>query len=105
MREQPGPVSPARLFMRLRWRLLRNVLSQIFAGSMIRPLTVLFASAVIWVFVFGVSFAGFHFLQQQQFNLGGSIVAMLFDLLFLALAALLIFSTGLILYSSLFGSA
>ncbi len=100
-----GPASPVRLFAWLRWRLLKNTLHQVFGGSFMRPLTILLCSLLVWSFVFAVSYEGFGFLQKQQFNLGGSIVSMLFDLLFFSLAALLVFSTGLILYSSLFGSS
>src|SRR5262245_26058371 len=101
----PGPLSPAALFSRLRWQLFRNTLRQLAGGSAVRPLTILLCSLVVCAFVFIISYGGFLFLQQQKFNLGGSVVSLLFDMLFLALAGLLVFSTGLILYSSLFGSA
>ena len=99
-----NPSGQFALFVRLRWRLLRNSLRQL-GQSFVRPLTILLCSVVVWVFVFGVSYAGFEFLQEQKFPLGGSVVGLLFDVLFAALGALLIFSSGLILFSSLFNSA
>src|SRR5438045_3143282 len=96
------PTATALLFLRLRWRLLRNSWGVMFGGSLVRPLTVLLCSVVICAFVFAVSWHGFRFMAIQRLELGGGIVGMLFDLLFLALAALLLFSSGLILYSSLF---
>jgi ABC-2 type transport system permease protein len=100
-----GPGAPGRMFARLRGRLLCNTLRAMFAAGSLRPLTIAAASLVIWAFVFGVSYAGFLFLQEQRIALGGGIVGLLFDVLFFALAVMLLFSSGLILYSSLFSSA
>lgn len=100
----PGPVSPTRMFAALRWRMVRNAFQAIAGRSAIRPVSIVFSSILVWGFVFLISLGGFAFLKQQQFDLGGGVVTMLFDLLFLALSALLVFSTGLILYSSLFNS-
>jgi len=91
------------MFLRLRWRLLCNALRQ-FSQSSLRPVSILLCSVVVWGFVFAVSYGGFEFLLQQSFALEGNIVGLLFDVLFAALAALLVFSSGLILYSSLFNS-
>src|SRR4051794_34445354 len=100
----PGPISPGLVFARLRWQTLRNA-SRVVLGQSIRPLSILLCSLVVWVFVFVVSYGGFRFLQQQGFELAGGVVGLLFDLLFASLAALLILSSGLILYSSLFNSS
>src|SRR5262245_20349345 len=96
--------SAAVLFLRLRWALVRNSWRALVGRSKVRPITVLVCSLVIALFVFFVSWEGFRFLSQQGLELGGGIVGMLFDLMFLALAGLLVFSSGLILYSSLFNS-
>src|SRR5258708_15166478 len=101
---RPGPASPGLVFARLRWQILRNA-SRVVLGQSIRPVTILLCSLVVWVFVFVVSYGGLRFLQQQGFPLAGGVVGLLFELLFASLAALLIFSSGLILYSSLFNSA
>src|SRR5206468_11398196 len=50
-------------------------------------------------------YEGFWLLQRQNIPFSGRIVGTLFDFLFLALAVLLVFSGGIILYSSLFTSA
>src|SRR5436309_2719504 len=101
---RPGPVSPNLVFARLRWQTLRNA-SRAVLGQSIRPLSILLCGLVVWVFIFVVSYVGFRFLQQQGFPLVGGLVGLLFELLFASLAALLLFSSGLILYSSLFNSA
>ena len=56
-----GPAAPARMFLRLRWRLLRNGLRQ-FGESSVRPVTIVLCSLVVWFFVFAVSYGGFEFL-------------------------------------------
>jgi ABC-2 type transport system permease protein len=96
-----------RLFSRLRRRLLHNTLRVLWEQSSLRLASILLTSAVIWAFVFLVSWSGFHFisLPPQRVPAFGSIVGVLFDVLFAALAVMLVFSTGLILYSSLFNSA
>jgi ABC-2 type transport system permease protein len=99
-------VNQALLFQKLRWHLLLNSWRVLFGQSSMRPLMILLCSLVVWVFVFAVSWAGFTFLQAEVgVPLEGGIVGILLDLLFLSLAVLLIFSSGLILYASLFASA
>lgn len=98
------------LFQWLRWHLLRNAGQAVFRGSAVRPITILLCSLVVWVVVYLGSKWGFAFLQDQNptwtsTNFVEDIVGTLFDLLFLALLVMLIFSTAIILYSSLFGSA
>jgi ABC-2 type transport system permease protein len=99
------PVSQAALFRRLRWRLLVNSFRTLWDSSPIRPISILLCSLVVWLFIFFVSFEGFRFLQRDvRLPLGGEIVGTLFDVLFMLLGVLLIFSSGLVLYASLFGS-
>ncbi len=93
------------LFSRLRWQILRNSLNVILAGSWVRMATILVCSSVVWGVVYAISTRGFAFLADQNIFLAGGIVTALFDLLFLALMVLLVFSSGIILYSSLFSSA
>jgi ABC-2 type transport system permease protein len=96
-----------RLFARLRRRVLRNTVRVLLEQSSLRLVTIVLTSAVIWAFVFAVSWSGFHYIVQppQRVPAFGSIVGVLFDMLFAALGVMLVFSTGLILYSSLFNSA
>src|ERR1051325_9276575 len=100
------PVSQFLLFQRLRWRLLRNSWEVLVSQSSMRPMTILLCSAVVWVFVFSISLGGFRFLRfDMKLPLSGGLVEILLDLLFLALATLLVFSSGLILNGSLFTAA
>jgi ABC-2 type transport system permease protein len=98
-------VNQALLFQNLRIRLLRNSWRAMVLQSSMRPLTILMCSLVVWCFVFAISWGGFLFLQTEiSVPMTGEIVGVLLDLLFLSLAVLLVFSSGLILYGSLFAS-
>jgi ABC-2 type transport system permease protein len=97
-----APVRRPLLLLRLRGRLLRNSLSTVLSTSPVRLLTILICSALVWIGVYAASAYGFYELSENRIPLAGGIVGMLFDLLFAALAIMLIFSTGIILYSSLF---
>jgi ABC-2 type transport system permease protein len=105
MGAKPKIISQAMLFHRLRWRLLVNSTRSLFESSPIRPLSILLCSLIVWLFIFFCSLEGFRFLQRDvRLPLGGDIVGTLFDVLFMLLGVLLIFSSGLVLYASLFGS-
>jgi ABC-2 type transport system permease protein len=113
----PRPVTVGRLFQGLRWRLLRNSWRGLLGlpiapgaargsgsvGKWTRPLTILLCSVVVWVFVFGISLAGFWFLHNEvRLPADGELIGLVLDVLFVALGVLLVFSSGLILYASLF---
>jgi len=98
-------MNQALLFQKLRLRLLRNSWRAMTQQSSMRPLTILLCSAIVWTFIFAISWGGFLFLHTEVgVPLTGEIVGILLDLLFLSLAVLLVFSSGLILYGSLFAS-
>jgi ABC-2 type transport system permease protein len=102
---QSGP--PLLLFQRLRGRLLRNSARQLLGTTGLRVFTIVACSALVWVFIAAASYGGMQFLREQRLpsSLLDSIVGTILNLFFLPLAAMLLFSTGLILYSSLFASA
>jgi ABC-2 type transport system permease protein len=99
------PVNQGVLFQRLRWRLLHNTLQVTLQGSMLRLVIILVCSVLIWGGIFATSAEAFHYLNKQRIPLAGGILGTVFDFLFLALAILLLFSSGIILYSSLFSAA
>lgn len=98
-------VSYALLLQRLRWQLLCNGLDVMLRRSFIRLLTIFLCSLVIWGTLFVISFIGFHELRGQwHLNLDEQPIAVVFNLSFVVLSVLLVFSTGIILYSSLYSS-
>ncbi len=92
------------LFQWLRWRALCNAADSLRNRSVARPISIFACSALVWLFVFFLSRVGFLELVNQDVPLGGGIVGALFDNLFLAMLVMLTFSSGIILYSSLFNS-
>jgi ABC-2 type transport system permease protein len=85
--------------------MLRNAIGGHLRGSMLRVATIAFCSAVIWVGVYLAAADGFRFFRLHNIVLGGGIAGTLLDAMFVFLGVLLIFSSGIILYSSLFSSA
>jgi ABC-2 type transport system permease protein len=96
----PRPVNQPRVFRRLRWAQFRNSGLQAVASAPVRVVTILACSVVVWGTVYGVSVYGFEMLQQQK--IPPTFVGILFDFLFLALAVMLLFSSSVMLYNSLF---
>jgi ABC-2 type transport system permease protein len=89
-------------FHRLRWRLTRNIVSSILNGSRLRLFMIAICSAVFWSGLFGLFFEGFRFLAS--YKIPDEIITYLFSLFFLSLLILLVFSTGIILYTALYQS-
>jgi ABC-2 type transport system permease protein len=93
-----------RVFRRLRVRLARNGLRVALESGRVRLFTMIGTSLLVGAFAFAVSWYGFHQLAVQNIPFKGMIVESLFDLLFFTLGGMLVFSTGVILYASLFTS-
>jgi ABC-2 type transport system permease protein len=97
-------VRSLRLFQRLRFTQLHNAGRGVWRDAPVRPLTILFCGGVVWFGVFGISLAAFRYLERW-IPLTGDIINLVLNVMFLTLALLLVFSSAIILYSSLFSSA
>lgn len=97
-------ISQASVFRRLRYRLTRNGLRVALESGKIKLFTMLSTSFVVAAFVFGLSWYGIAELFAYKVPAKGLIVGGLFDLMFFTLGVMLVFSTGIILYASLFTS-
>src|SRR4051812_26254334 len=99
----PAPPPPRQplLFQWLRWKLLGNTLRVTLERSPGRLLTIFLCSLLIWGGIFYVSWGGFAYLSSDtvRLPLDGLIIGLLFDLLFVALTVLPVFSSSIILYS------
>ena len=71
-------------------------------SSKIKLFTMISTSFIVAAFVFGISWYGLHAMFAFNVPAKGLIVGGLFDLMFFTLGVMLIFSTGIILYASLF---
>ena len=94
----------AATFWRLRMRLFRNARTQLFGNSRTRLVTMIASSLVVWLAVYGAAHGGFHLLNSQKIP-SGAIVDLIFNAMFFTLGTMLVFSTGLVLYASLFNGA
>lgn len=90
-------------FAGLRLRLFRGSLGVLMRGNRVRLLSIALCSALVWAGIFLGSLQGFTFLETKLALLG-PVVNLLFDFLFLSLATLILFSTGIILFDGLFKS-
>ncbi|MEO6811018.1 MAG: hypothetical protein ABI353_18055 [Isosphaeraceae bacterium] len=98
-----SPTQATRAFHRLRWRLTRNQVRFLLAGSRLRLIMIMICSAIFWAGLFGLFFEGFQFLGSFV-KLSNEIIEYLFGMFFLSLLIMLVFSTGIILYTGLFSS-
>jgi ABC-2 type transport system permease protein len=100
-----SPEAEARAFWRLRARMLRTLLRQTFASARLRLSLVLVLSSLLWYGLFRLMHEGFAFLQvtlhQPNYD---QLLSGIFGTFFGALLMMLIFSSSIILYASLFRS-
>ena len=99
-----APLSEWRVFGRLRRRLLHNHVSSWLRHSRLRLTLLLVFSVLFWFLLFALFFESFFFINKHL-AVSNELVSNLFSLFFMSLLVMLVFSTALILYSSLFRSA
>lgn len=100
---KPPADASGRALGRLRWLRARNTMASLAAESRLRVAMVLFCSAVFWFGLFFFFLGSFQFIAFYV-DLANTIIEYLFSLFFLSLLAMLLFSTGIIVHSSLFHS-
>lgn len=88
---------------RVRWRATLNMIAGKFERSWVRVVLALFFSVVFWVGLYLLFRDGFRFLALHHL-LVGRLIEALFGLFFASLLVMLIFSTAIILFASLFAS-
>jgi len=99
----PSPDDESRGFLRLQWRVLRTQLAQGFATSRLRYGLVIVLSVLLWIGLFYLVWKGFYFMKTTlPLGIHEKVVQAIFNTFFFALFLMLIFSTGVILFSSLF---
>ena len=94
----------ARVFWDLRSRTLRTVMQQAVRGSWLQVASVLIASAILWVGLFVLFHEGFRFVRHGMVHAGlqAQLIHAMFNIFFLTLTVMLIFSSAIILYGSLY---
>jgi ABC-2 type transport system permease protein len=102
--EIPISADQGRVFRWLRLTLFRNGLRLALQSGRTRLFGTLITCVVVALFTFGVGMYLFQQLGKNNIPFKGLIVEALFDLLFFTLGSMLLFSTGIILFASLFTS-
>ncbi len=94
----------AQVFWRLRSQILRTVMRQAIRRSWLQVVSVLIASGVLWVGLFFLFHEGFRFVRGGMVHAGlqAQLIHAMFNIFFLTLTVMLIFSSAIILYGSLY---
>jgi ABC-2 type transport system permease protein len=102
----PSVEREARVFWRMRWRILCTLLRQTLVQSWFRVALVLVLSSLLWLGLFWLCLDGFRFLRATILarDTYDQSVRAVFGVFFAALTVMLVFSSAIILYSSLFRS-
>lgn len=105
-RDFPPVEDEARAFGHMRRRILTTLLRQMFSHSRFRVTLVVVLTSLLWGGMFWMFANGFTFLQSAITNQETYALAMgrMFGVFFLALMVMLLFSSAIILYGSLFRS-
>lgn len=100
-RRVADPAGPS--LRRLRIQVIRNGLGTILSRARLRTAVILACSVVFWAGLYTLFSEAFRFLSTIL-PLSNEVVEYIFSMFFLSLLVMLVFSTGIILYSSLFQS-
>jgi len=100
----PTPTGEARAYWTLRTRQFLTLASHALRHMRVQLLSITFASVVLWVSLFLLFYEGFHFIYTGLAYAGMRMqfIQAIFNVFFLALTVMLLFSSAIILYGSLF---
>jgi ABC-2 type transport system permease protein len=104
----PSEDREAQLLWRLRYRVTRTQLHQLFTTARLRTFLVIGLSFFFWAGLFLLFYAGFQFIVGNIAPVGApyhaQTVRFVFHLFFASLNVMLVFSSGIILYTGLYKS-
>ncbi len=86
------------IFLRLRWLIASSTLREMLRTSRLRLSLVILLSALFWGSLFGLFHEAFIFID----SLHAEVISLLFNAFFSSLMVMLVFSTGILLYSGLY---
>ncbi len=90
----------ARLFMRLRATLAWETIRSMLADARLRLSLVVLLSGLFWAALYGLFLEGFGFLDA----LHAEVISLLFNAFFASLMVMLVFSTGILVYTGMYCS-
>jgi ABC-2 type transport system permease protein len=88
----------SQLFLRLRWLIASSTLRDMLRTARLRVSLVILLSALFWGSLFGLFHEAFTFVD----SLHAEVISLLFNAFFSSLMVMLVFSTGILLYSGLY---
>ena len=104
----PSEDREAQVLWRVRYRVSRTQLRQLFTDARLRTCLVVFLSLLFWAGLFMLFYEGFSFIVDNVGVAGATYhaqtVRFVFHLFFASLNVMLVFSSGIILYSGLYNS-
>ncbi len=104
----PSEDREAQLLWRLRYRVTRTQMRQLLTTARLRTFLVISLSLFFWAGLFLLFYEGFNFIVANVAPVGGTYhaqtVQFVFHLFFASLNVMLIFSSGIILYTGLYKS-
>jgi ABC-2 type transport system permease protein len=104
----PSEDREAQLLWRLRYRMMHTQLRQLMTTARLRTFLVVGLSLFFWAGLFLLFYAGFRFIVENIAKAGepnhARIVRFIFHLFFASLNVMLVFSSGIILYTGLYRS-
>ncbi len=104
----PSEDREAQLFWRLRYRIARAQLHQLVTRSRLRTTLVVVLSLLFWLGLFVLFYKGFGFVVSHVGGAGAPYHALtvrfVFHLFFASLNVMLVFSSGIVLYTGLYSS-
>lgn len=103
-RQPPSKGHESRMFWGLRIRHLLSLTRIAMQSMRVRVASITLASLILWIGLFLLFFQGFHFIYTGLHHAGmrTQFVHAIFNVFFLALTAMLLFSSAIILYGNLF---
>jgi ABC-2 type transport system permease protein len=108
VRTLPSAEREGQIFWRLRYRIAKGHLRKLLAESRLRTALVAGLSVFFWASLFALFYGGFEFVIERVEAPGApyhaEVMRFVFSLFFLSLQVMLIFSSGIILYSGLYAS-
>ena len=90
----------ARLFMRLRGTLAWETIRSMLCDARLRLSLVVLLSGMFWAALYGLFVEGFGFLDA----LHAEVISLLFNAFFASLMVMLVFSTGILVYTGMYCS-
>ncbi len=99
-----APAAESAAFLRMRWGILRTIVRQAIQTSRVQAISIGFSCTLLWCGLFFLFLEGFLFVQTELIHPGirTQLIHAVFNVFFLALTAMLFFSSAIITYGTMY---